>query len=336
MQSITDYNVSTYSGSVYGGLGDLLLTFCQVKQLPISTKLTQIQNLERFDYQIWRELLTEINQQVQQPALGLEIAEYVQLKHLGILGYLAQSCVNLGEALQRYHHFYRLLYDGSPLIIQADNEKLLIRWDVPDILTTQITNEIAIALMYQFLKHFLHIDDIELSEVHFIHSAPKNVRIYEQYFHCQVKFSQSLTQINVPINLLGKPIRHADPTLQNLLTQQATALLQQLPNSTHLDERLQQAILQGLQKNQYQIENISTQLNISVRKLQRYLQQQKTTYQQRMQAVRLMLAEQYLQDPHLSLQEIALLLGYSEQSAFQRAFRQWTGHTPQGWRKLKK
>ena len=51
-----------------------------------------------------------------------------------------------------------------------------------------------------------------------------------------------------------------------------------------------------------------------------------------MQEVRCLLAEQYLQDPHLSLQEIALLLGYSEQSAFQRAFKQWTQHTPQQWR----
>jgi AraC-like DNA-binding protein len=51
-----------------------------------------------------------------------------------------------------------------------------------------------------------------------------------------------------------------------------------------------------------------------------------------MQEVRHLLAEQYLKDPHLSLQEIALLLSYSEQSAFQRAFKQWSGFTPQQWR----
>ena len=45
-----------------------------------------------------------------------------------------------------------------------------------------------------------------------------------------------------------------------------------------------------------------------------------------------MMAMQYLKDPHLSLQEISMLLGYSEQSAFQRAFKQWTAQTPQQWR----
>jgi AraC-like DNA-binding protein len=62
------------------------------------------------------------------------------------------------------------------------------------------------------------------------------------------------------------------------------------------------------------------------------LQQQNSSYQQRVQQVRYMLATEYLSDPHLSLQDIALLLCYSEQSAFQRAFKHWSGQTPQQWR----
>lgn len=176
------------------------------------------------------------------------------------------------------------------------------------------------------------LDDIHIHEVHFIHPAPKNIAIYEQYFRCKVRFSQPVSQIIIPVYELAKPFHQGDQTLQHLLMQQAQALLNKLPNSTQLDQRLQQAILTGLQKNQYQIEPIAQQLNMSVRQLQRHLQQQGTTYQQRMQEVRHLLAEQYLKDPHLSLQEIALLLSYSEQSAFQRAFKQWSGFTPQQWR----
>ncbi len=147
-----------------------------------------------------------------------------------------------------------------------------------------------------------------------------------------MRFSQPITQVLLPVSELAKPFHQGDQTLQHLLLQQAQALLEKLPNSTQTDQRLQQAILTRLQKNMYQIEHIAQQLHISVRQLQRHLQQQGTTYQKRMQEVRCLLAEQYLQDPHLSLQEIALLLGYSEQSAFQRAFKQWTQHTPQQWR----
>ncbi|MEQ1419879.1 AraC family transcriptional regulator [Acinetobacter indicus] len=328
MQRIKDY-----TGSIYGGLAQLLYDFYQAQQLPVPEKLQQVQHQERFDYILWRDLLTELEQQLQRPAVGLEIAALVQPKHLGIIAYIALSCDNLGEALQRYHDFHRLVYDGSPLQVEVQGNYLSIRWaDLPPTMTTQLTNEIAIALMVEFLKHFMEFQDICLHEVHFQNPAPRHVALYEQYFHCKVRFSQEKTQVLMPLQELSKPFYQGDQTLQHLLLQQAKALLEKLPNSTQIDHRLQQAILTGLQRNMYQIEHIAQQLNLSVRQLQRHLQQQGTTYQQRIQEVRCLLAEQYLKDPHLSLQEIALLLGYSEQSAFQRAFKQWTQHTPQQWR----
>lgn len=330
MQQLKDY-----TGSVYGGLGHLLYAYHQAHGLTISDKLHKVQNLERFDYAIWRDLLMDLDQQLQKPALGLEIAEYVQPKHIGIIAYIALSCENLGEALLRYHDFHRLIFDGSPLLIDIQEDFFSIGWhDLPMNMANQLTDEIAIALMLQFLKLFMRFEDIHLHEVHFNHPAPKNVAQYEHYFHCKVRFSQAKSKVIVPIQELSRPFSQGDQTLQKLLMQQAQSFLDKLPNTTQIDQRLQQAILMGLQKNQFQIEHIATQLNFSIRQLQRHLQQQGTTYQQRMQEVRCMMAEEFLRDPHLSLQEIALLLGYSEQSAFQRAFKQWRNLTPQQWRQL--
>lgn len=322
-----------YTGSVYGGLGQLLYTFSQAKGLQISPKLLQVQNVERFDYIVWREILDEIQEQVQSPALGLEIAHFVQPKHLGIIAYIAQSCENLAEALSRFHDFYRLIYDGSPLKVNYYDEKhISVGWDaIPIHLTTQITDEIAIALTIQFLRIFVS-ESIQLHLVNFVYPRPKNTKEYENFFKCPVKFQQKRVELVFPLTALSTPFQQGDQTLQKLLMQQAQALLDKLPNSTQLDERLQNAILLGLQKNNYQIEEVAKQLNMSTRQLQRHLQSQTTTYQQRVQDVRQLLAFQYLQDPHLSLHEIALLLSYSEQSAFQRAFKQWTGLTPQQWR----
>ena len=323
-----------YTGSVYGGLGQLLYAYYQAQGLAIPEKLQRIQNLERFDYSLWRELLLELDAQLRRPALGLEIAELVQPKHLGIIAYIAMSCENLGEALQRYHDFHRLIYDGSPLQVTAQGGLLSIRWsDLPQNMTAQITDETAIALMVGFLKHFMDFKNIRLHAVHFQSAAPKHAALYAQYFGCKVRFSQPCSEVLLPVQELSAPFQQGDQTLQQLLTQQAQSLLQKLPHSTQTDQRLQQAILTGLQKNQFQIEHIAGQLNIPVRQLQRHLQQQGASYQQRMQEVRCMLAEQYLRDPHLSLQEIALLLGYSEQSAFQRAFKRWLQLTPQQWRR---
>ena len=326
--------LKNYTGSVYGGLGHLLKAYCETKNIEIPEQLQQVQNLERFDYVIWRDLLEDLNRLNPKTGLGLEIAEHVQPKHLGIIAYLALSCENLGEALTRYHDYHRLIYDGSPLIVELQHPYACIRWEAPEPHPTQLTDEIAIALMVQFFKLFMAGDNFILHEVHFVNAAPKNTRVYEQYFHCKVRFNQARTQLLMPISEAIKPLRSSDQTLQQFLIQQAQALLEQLPNSTQLDQRLQHAILTGLQKNQYQIEFIAEKLGLSVRQLQRHLQQQNSTFQARVQQVRFMLATEYLKDPHLNLQEIALLLCYSEQSAFQRAFKLWTGQTPQQWRNL--
>jgi len=321
-----------YSGSVFGGLAQLLLDYYQAQALTVPEQLQHIQQQERFEYRIWRELLLGLEQQLQKPALGLDIAAYVQPRHLGIIAYLALSCESLGEALQRYHDFHRLIYDGSPLCVTSDIKYVSVSWEEPEAQPCQITDEIAIALMVEFLKHFMVLDQIHLYEVHFSCPAPRNIALYEQYFHCKVGFSQPLTRLLLPFSELSKPIKHSDQTLQHLLMQQAQALLEKLPHSTQLDQRLQQVILKGLQRDEYQIEQVAVKLEMSVRQLQRHLQQQGSTYQERVQHIRFMLARQYLKDPYLSLKEIALLLGYSEQSAFQRAFKHWTGQTPRQWR----
>lgn len=326
--------LKNYVGSVYGGLGHLLLDYYQSKQLEVPEKLLAIQNLERFDFALWRDLLTTLDQQLQRPALGLEIAQLVEAKHLGIIGYLALSSETLGEAFMRYHDYHRLIYDGGLLQLQWQGDYLSIGWvEVPFHLNTQLTDEIAIALMTEFVKaNVQNPHGVQLYEVHFQHAMPKNIALYEQYFGCKVRFSQARNQVLMHVSELSRPLKQGDQSLQKLLMQQAKALLEKFPHSTLIDQQLQQAILIGLQKNLFQIEHIAEQMNFSVRQLQRHLQKQGKTYQQCMQEIRCMMAMQYLKDPHLSLQETAMLLGYSEQSAFQRAFKQWTQLTPQQWR----
>lgn len=164
--------LKNYTGSVYGGLGHLLKAYCEANGLAIPEQLEQIQNLERFDYVVWRDLLEVIYKLDPKPGLGLEIAKYVQPKHLGIIAYLALSCDNLGEALIRYHDFHRLIYDGSPLVVELQGRYGSIRWEAPELHPTQLTDEIAIALVIQFLRLFMSHEDVQLHEVRFLNAAP--------------------------------------------------------------------------------------------------------------------------------------------------------------------
>lgn len=89
---------------------------------------------------------------------------------------------------------------------------------------------------------------VQLYEVHFQHAIPKNIALYEQYFGCKVRFSQARNQVLMHVSELSRPLKQGDQTLQELLMQQAKALLEKFPYSTLVDQQLQQAILIGLQK----------------------------------------------------------------------------------------
>ena len=67
---VRDATIKNYTGSVYGGLGHLLKAYCEAYHLAIPEQLEQIQNLERFDYVVWRDLLEVIYKLDSKPGLG--------------------------------------------------------------------------------------------------------------------------------------------------------------------------------------------------------------------------------------------------------------------------
>ncbi|MFW1676134.1 AraC family transcriptional regulator, partial [Acinetobacter baumannii] len=83
---------------------------------------------------------------------------------------LALSCDNLGEALIRYPDFHRLIYDGSPLVVVLQGRYGSIRWEAPELHPTQLTDEIAIALVIQYLRLFMSHEDVQLHEVRFLNA----------------------------------------------------------------------------------------------------------------------------------------------------------------------
>ena len=92
--------------------------------------------------------------------------------------------------------------------------------------------------------------------------------------------------------------------------------------------RVKTAIIEHLPSGAPSAETVAKDLYMSARTLHRRLSDLKTSFSDMLEAVRRELAEHYITDPTRSLSEISFLLGFSEQSAFPRAFRRWTGRPP--------
>jgi AraC-like DNA-binding protein len=96
--------------------------------------------------------------------------------------------------------------------------------------------------------------------------------------------------------------------------------------------RLQQVLLKLLPEGKATLPHVAVELNSSVRSVQRKLASYNLSYQTLLNSVREQLARRYLTRTNLSLAELALLLGYSDQSAFTRSFKGWTDNSPGDFR----
>lgn len=285
---------------------------------------------------VWRNLLeraASLRPQLHAP--GLSIGAMVQPRHVGVMGYVVLASSNLGEALLAYQRYERLFYGADLAEVSMEGGDIEIRWTLSSADMGQLVDSVGIASLISFLRRQVE-GPPPPSLITFINSAPADkaeIVAYEDFFGCSMRFDDAYTRVRFPISYLTIPMPHSDPGLRALLDRQAQALLLALPDSDAFDRALQQVMLRLLPENSATLQRAADALHVSGRTLQRRLDARHLTWQQLLDRTREQLARQYLADRSLSLGDIALLLGFSEQSAFNRAFRRWTGDTPARMRK---
>jgi AraC-like DNA-binding protein len=279
----------------------------------------------------WRGMLERAAEYLQDPALGLHLGASIRPAHLGPLGYVLLASSSISVAIARYIRYQRLVHDVSPVHCYQDGASLVLEWGSDSRAIGLLANQCGMAALVQFARD---ITDAKVTPValHFVELAPADVAPYAQMFGCPVLFQQSATRLIFDASLLQLPLRRADPALAAMLEQQVQALFAALPQQDALEKDLRLAILHRLPLGEPALDGIAQDLHLSGRTLRRRLQQRGWSFRVLLDDTRWRLAQDYLRDGRLALPEVALLLGYSEQSAFSRAFLRWSGITPKRWR----
>lgn len=284
----------------------------------------------------WRALLGKaVALRPSMPAPGLAIGARVEPRHVGVLGYLVLASNTVGEAMLAYQHFERLFYGVDIAEIGAAEGQIEIRWRAEDSIGDLVGDSVGIAALIAFLRR--QVDNPPPpTHVSFVHPAPADARErgeYAHFFGCPVEFGDTHTRVRFPLEYLSIAMPHSDPGLRTLLDRQAHALLAALPDPDAFHRALQQVLLRLLPDGNAALPRVARELHAAPRTIQRRLAERGLTFQSLLDRVRTELARSYLADRALSMTDIALLLGFSEQSAFNRAFRRWTGDTPSRWRR---
>lgn len=269
----------------------------------------------------WREAIRITGD----PLLPIHLATALPPGALGVVEYLVRSAPTAGEALALGLRFLNIL-DSVARAELADGE----RDDEIELLAlveSPIPHEAYFAAVVG-QGRVLAGEDFRPVAVDFIHVPDGDLAAYEAFFRAPVRFGAPCARLVLSRASLAVPLATADANLLPILIRHAEELLARCqgpaPTTT---EQARQVIARLLRRNQHDVEQVAAALGLTGRSLQRRLKDEGTTFQAVRDHVRCELAITYLK-AGASTAEVSFLLGFSEASAFFRAFKRWTGVTP--------
>jgi AraC-like DNA-binding protein len=250
-----------------------------------------------------------------------------------LLDYLVHTSDDVGEGFKQLGRYLRLV--GAPCVLDIRDDEdpirvvyLLEPWATP------ASVEYGVALNARRFREETE-NSVRFAYATFTHQ-PEDAADLEQLLGCPVKARASWAGTAVPRESWHTPLTRRDPVLRRVLEGQADAISpgSAAPRGIALDVR--RALAARLPRAETEIETIARDLRMSTRTLQRRLSSAGVSYQELLDLARRENAEKCMANSSLSISEIAYLVGYSEPAAFHRAFRRWTGVTPQAFRQRAK
>jgi AraC-like DNA-binding protein len=265
------------------------------------------------------------------PAIGLHIGCSAPVGALHIVGHLVTTPANTREAIQLFLRYSALVWDGGVFCFSERGSVARFSYEHP-VAGSPFERFAAECALTFVLKRGLQLSgaDNRPDEVQLRHAAPPYASEYERIFRCPVLFSQAANQLVFDTRLLDVPQPHRDDSLCELLRERADALLARESSADHLSERIVELL--KLHPKDTDAARIARRLGLSPRSLQRRLHGANLSLSRLVDAARRDVACASLRHAHAAIKDIAYRLGFSEPSAFHRAFKRWTGMTPAQFR----
>lgn len=270
---------------------------------------------------------------LQDETFGTTGSELVAPGAFRMMCYCIISCNNLGQAIGRASEFYRTFFDErSQLYANFTEQYALVgyrtskREDRPQVAAA---DAYGLSMWHRFFG-WLCGRPLELRRVDFAGEPPKRQEKYETLFGCPLYFNQPNDLLYFDSECLTWPVVHTEHSLREFLRTAPYQLLmmESTPDGNNLSTQVKAMIGHDFSQGFPGFETISRALNMSAPTLRRRLKREGTTFQQLKDEARCEAAMLCLDRPELSINEVALQMGFTDPSAFHRSFKKWTAQTP--------
>lgn len=282
-------------------------------------------------------LLEEASRATRDRCFGLHFGERFDPKDVGALAYLIFNSPDVGTAIANIERYLQIHNSAARVSFSMEGERGSLRYLVAEGTAQPMRqhNEYSMAVAVKTFRLLTGTQWIPL-EVQFAHEPPASTAEHSRVFGCPVLFGYPMNALVVEHELIQRIVSSADDRLYRVLKQHVDRLLAELPHDNDLLSSVKRAIVESMALGGPKREQVAKALSMSPRTLERRLKERGVVYKKLVSEIRGQFALDYLKDRQRTITEVAFLLGYSEVSAFNRAFKRWTGQSPIEYRRLHK
>jgi AraC-like DNA-binding protein len=263
------------------------------------------------------------------PGLGLSMGIHAPESMLQILGHLMVSCRTPREAFSAFERYAPLLADSVRYTLHEEGEQARFTYHCPVPLgdTSRFAAEFVLVTAQRIAKHFVSDGTLHASAVLFEHPRPEYAHRYERVFECPIHFEQQVSGLLFPRSVLDATQLHADAAVNTALRDMAERMYQEIDEPSTVSERIRELLRYESTLAVVDIGKLARGLGLTPRSLRRRLAAEGASLTALVDQARCRLACEELRR-NGSIKAIAERVGFSEPSAFHRAFKRWTGQTP--------
>jgi AraC-like DNA-binding protein len=265
--------------------------------------------------------------------LPLRVGATLRCADYGAWGLAFQSATTLGGSWARCERYGRFLTDVSRYHVEpvGDEVDLRLHRSGERRLGLRLSNEATLASCLAISRE-VAATPFALTAVFFRHPAPATTTAHRDHFGCPVHFDSDRDALRVSKAVLDTPNRLGDESTSRFFDAHLTQALAAQGDAVPVEERVRSVVARALSEGVPSVAEVAARLGTSRRTLQRRLAAADRTFQALVDEARRDLAQRLLAGTDYPLADVAFLTGFSEQSAFTRAFRRWSGSTPRAYR----
>ena len=316
------------------------LRLLRERGIDVDTPIIRGVNLDDPDARLPHRIAIAMLQQVAigtgDEAIGLKAADRVHPGDFDVLEFAAMSSATMGECVLIANRYLRLVHDAAEFSLDIAGEEAFWRYGFPPGLALPPpATEYFMAVLALLGRRYSGSDFLRGGSARFTHPAPTDTSEHRRLFGPDVRFGQRHNALVMPLSALSLPMVKSDPALRTLLERVASEMIERLPKADALVSQIRPLLAAELGRGNPGIVTLASHLHMTPRTLRRRLREVGTTHRDILEGLRKELAIRYLGERSIGTTEVAFLLGYSNASAFHKAFKRWTGVSASEYRRSK-